>query len=277
MFLKTCFAVVLVLIVGSCTGSSLQDRLDEATRLGGSAGFKFTRIETSFFTLAVFYRSGMDGDFNIYIEGDGFAYVTRNRLSENPTPVTPTGLMLAISDLAKNVIYIARPCQYVDLSSETRCSQDYWSTHRFAEEVVASFDQALDRIKKSARVTGFNLVGYSGGGAVAALLAARRDDIKSLRTVAGYLDHVALNVEKGVAPLWGSLDPMLVAASLTGIPQVHYSGGRDGVIPPWVGEKFAGAVADHSCARSVTVAQAGHESGWKEFWKVEHVATPSCY
>ena len=36
-------------------------------------------------------------------------------------------------------------------------------------------------------------VGYSGGAAVAALVAGRRSDIVSLRTLSGYLDHVALN------------------------------------------------------------------------------------
>ena len=109
------------------------------------------------------------------------------------------------------------------------------------------------------------------------LLAARRDDIKSIRTVAGYLDHVALNEEMGVAPLWGSLDPMNVARSLAGIPQVHYSGARDRVIPTWVGRKFTAAVGDPVCARSMTVDQVKHESGWGKFWLMESRIMPACY
>jgi len=276
VFWKTYLSVVLTVLVSACTGSSLERRLDRAASVGGSAGFKYTEIRTSFFTLATFHRTNANGDVSIYIEGDGFAYVTPSKLSDNPTPITPTGLILAASDLGGNVIYMARPCQFVELKREQYCSKDYWSTHRFAEEVVSSYDQALDQIKESGLGRKFNLVGYSGGGAVAVLLAARRDDIGSLRTVAGYLDHIALNKEKGVAPLWGSLDPMRAAASLTGIPQVHYSGAGDKVIPHWVSKKFVRAVADERCARALIVDRASHESGWAEFWKIEHAVKPSC-
>ena len=182
----------------------------------------------------------------------------------------------AASDGSESVIYLARPCQYVDLTREKYCSRKYWSSHRFAEEVVSAYEQALDQIKNLVGGVAFHLVGYSGGGAVAVLIAARRGDVISVRTVAGYLDHIALNEKVGVAPLRGSLDPMRVASALRGVPQVHYSGSRDLVIPPWVGEKFVLVVGNPKCARSITVDGVSHEYGWVEYWKtVEHIK-PTC-
>ena len=273
ILLVLCCAV----LAGSCSRISAESRSDYAADIARKAGLRYSEVDTSLFTLAAYSRLGSSVDISVYIEGDGFAYVTPWRLSSDPTPLTPTALILAAADPAESVVYLARPCQFVDLRNERNCSDKYWSSHRFAEEVISSYDQVLNRIKKSARGTKFHLVGYSGGGAVAVLLAARRDDIKSLRTVAGYLDHVALNEAKGVAPLWGSLDPIKVAASLAGVPQVHYSGGRDKVIPRWVSKSFMKMVGDSVCARSVTVDQAGHESGWKEFWRLESGTKPACY
>ena len=271
------YTACLAFILGSCAVVSVQSRLERADILAKRAGFEYTEIKTGTFTLAAYYRLRPRGDIATYVEGDGFAYVSSRELSTDPTPITPTGLILAISDSADSVVYIARPCQYVKLEHEKQCSKQYWSTHRFAEEVIASYDQALDQIKASLMATGFHLVGYSGGGAVAVLLAARRDDIKSIRTVAGYLDHVALNEEIGVAPLWGSLDPMNAARSLEGIPQVHYSGEGDSVIPTWVSQNFTAAVGNPACARSVMVDRVSHESGWETFWLMESSTMPACF
>lgn len=268
-----CWAI----LIGSCSRISSESRFTFASVIAEKAGLRYSEIETSFFTLAAYLRWGSVGDVSVYIEGDGFAYITPRRLSPDPTPLTPTALILASVDPAESVVYLARPCQFVDLRKERNCLGKYWSSHRFAEEVISSYDQVLNRVKKSGRETRFHLVGYSGGGAVAVLLAARRDDIESVRTVAGYLDHVALNEAKGVAPLWGSLDPIKKASSLVGVPQVHYSGGRDKLIPRWVGASFVKMVGDAACARSVTVNQAEHEFGWKEFWESEGWITPTCH
>ncbi|SVE18903.1 uncharacterized protein METZ01_LOCUS471757, partial [marine metagenome] len=48
MFWKTCVAVVVTFFVASCTGLSLENRLNRALNLSGGAGFKFTEIQTRF-------------------------------------------------------------------------------------------------------------------------------------------------------------------------------------------------------------------------------------
>ena len=74
------------------------------------------------------------------------------------------------------------------------------------------------------------LVGYSGGGAVVALVAAGRTDVVKLTTVAGNLDHAEWTKKHMISPLSGSLNPADYWRRLVDIPQVHYVGGRDEII-----------------------------------------------
>jgi pimeloyl-ACP methyl ester carboxylesterase len=119
------------------------------------------------------------------------------------------------------------------------------------------------------------LVGYSGGGAVAALVAARRNDVSSLRTLAGYMDHVSLNREVGVTPLKGSLDPIKAAPRLRLIPQIHFSGKKDKVIPKWVAKRFSRAVGNKNCT-FVRLVNATHEKGWERVWQNIGSKIPAC-
>lgn len=65
----------------------------------------------------------------------------------------------------------------------------------------------MDALKQRFGATRLTLVGYSGGAAVAALLATRRNDVARLVTVDGNLDHRAWTAHHRVTPLTGSLNP----------------------------------------------------------------------
>ena len=253
-----------------------ESRHQTAFTIAQSGGFQAFKIDTDMFGLAGFYKTGTGSEAVLYIEGDGFAWRDRDTISDNPTPKNPLALKLAALDTSPNVFYLARPCQYVDLASEPNCTNAYWSTARFAPEVIGSFDQALNRIRVETGIQTFHLVGFSGGGAVAALLAARRDDIASLRTIAGNLDPAALNAAKKVSPLTGSLNPMKIAEDINHIPQIHYAGTGDKVVPGWVAGTFARAGDNPHCIRPYSVPGAGHMNGWEGFWKTHHGQSPNC-
>ena len=110
---------------------------------------------------------------------------------------------------------------------------------------------------------------------MAALVASRRKDVASLRTLAGYMDHVSLNSEVGVSPLKGSLDPIKVAPNLKWTPQIHYSGKKDKVIPKWVPNNFIRAVDNKNCA-FIRLANATHAKGWEQVWKNVWTKIPAC-
>lgn len=256
--------LTIVLPLAGCAGL---DRDSTADALAGGAGMTRALIATDDFVLTSFSRITDPGaPVTVYIEGDGLAWLSRTEVSLDPTPRNPVGLRLAALDRSANVLYLARPCQYTPPKNNPRCASAYWTSHRFAEAVVASLDQAITRLLPAVD-SGLHLVGYSGGATVAVLLAARRRDVLSLRTVAGNLDHQAVNRHHRVSPLRESLDPMAVAPRLAGLPQLHLVGGRDDVVPPAIAEGFAARVADRRCVAIRQVVEAKHESGWDEAWR----------
>ncbi len=85
----------------------------------------------------------------------------------DPTPRNPVALKLAAADGASAVLYVARPCQFAGVDRDPDCTEKYWTSHRFAPEVIDSTSAVIDRAKKVAGVTAVELIGFSGGGAVA--------------------------------------------------------------------------------------------------------------
>lgn len=262
--MRQLLALLTLLFLSACISNApqLADRLETANNIAGAAGLTAAVLPLSPFPIQSYAR-GHGESVTIYIEGDGFAWASRSRQSSDPTPFNPLALRLAAGDPAPAVAYLARPCQYVMASA---CNRRHWGGARFSEEMIAAMDDAVSAAKANAGATHVHLVGFSGGGAVVALLAARRSDVASLRTVAGYLDHVALNEAINVSPLTDSLDPMEVAASLRDLPQLHLSGSADTVIPSWVAENFVGAQGEESCAQTIVLDGAGHNAGWAEAW-----------
>ena len=266
--------VAVCLFLVAC--SSLSSRREMARKIATAAGFQPFVLDTSYFRLAGFSRIRQLGrPVTVYIEGDGRAWLSRTRPSDNPTPAETLVLRLAARDRSDNVVYLARPCQYVDLDAERYCGTPYWTRKRFAEEVIAAVNEAVGAIAVKSKSTEIHLVGYSGGAAVAALVAARRQDIGSLRTLAGYLDHVSLNRARKVSPLRGSLDPIQAAPSLRTVPQIHYSGRGDRVVPSWVTRNFIQAVGNDRCA-SIRIVDATHREGWEGIWSQLESVMPSC-
>ncbi|WP_226572525.1 alpha/beta fold hydrolase [Mangrovibacter yixingensis] len=211
----------------------------------------------------------------IYIEGDGLAWISRYQPSSDPTPKNPVALRLAALDPGSNVVYIARPCQYIGVGSNPTCQVPYWTSKRFSADVINAMSEAIDKIKQSAFATQIQLVGYSGGGAVAALLAEQRKDILSLRTVAGYLDIEYVNQLHHVSPMPDSLNPINKANKLALIPQIHFSGAHDTLIPPEVAQRFTQQTGG-SCARAVLVPGMTHQGPWETQWLHLLKQKPEC-
>lgn len=274
---KIICALLIFATLSACSTRNVEGRRDQAASIAHKSGFQLFNLQTKKFNLVGYFKRGKDtSNPVVYIEGDGFAWIDKYTISRNPTPRNPLALKLATKDSSSTVIYLARPCQYADLSKERYCSQKYWTNARFAQDVIDSFDEGLIKIKKKLKSDGFHLVGFSGGGAVAALLTAKRDDIKSLRTIAGNLDHVSLNKFKKVSPLSGSLNAINIANQINDIPQIHFSGSKDTTVPKWVAASFVKAARAGACVTSKVVRNAKHVSGWTNAWPSLHKKLPQC-
>jgi len=265
--------LALLALLPDCSSVNRDANADAIAR---PVGMKRMLIHAEPFWLTTFARLRDPAKpVTIYIEGDGLAWQSRTEPSRDPTPQTAQGLELAAADPAVNVVYLARPCQFTDRAKNPNCTPRYWTSHRFAPEVIAAMNQAVSQIAAQAPGQPLHLVGYSGGGAVAVLIAARRNDVASLRTVAGNLDHAEINRQHGVSPLTGSLNPIDVAGSLARLPQIHFSGAADRIVSPAIAERFV-AAAGPACARAIPVPGADHDSGWTERWRRLLDVTPAC-
>lgn len=266
-------ALVVLTWVAGCTSL---DRNAHADALAQPAGLHREVLTAGDFKLTAFSRiTRTDQPVRIYIEGDGLAWVSRTEPSLDPTPVAATGLALAAVDSSANVVYLARPCQYTPMQDNPRCEMAYWTGKRFAPEVVAAMDAAVGRV--ASRVPGqpVELIGYSGGGAIAVLVAAHRRDVTSLRTVAGNLDVEYINRLHRVSPMPASRNPLDVARQVATIPQIHFAGSQDTVVPPEVARRFAQA-AGGKCVSTPVVAGVAHDGDWARRWRALLARTPSC-
>lgn len=197
----------------------------------------------------------------IYIEGDGKAWATKSQPSTDPTPTVPLVSMLAAADPAPSA-YIARPCQYI---SSDRCNIHVWTDLRFSRAAVASVSNAVDQAKRITGATTIDLVGYSGGGALALLVAAQRDDVTSIQTLAGNLTPAGWVRLQSLSPLQDALEPADFAPKLRDIPQRHLVGTHDKTIPPSLAAQYAASLGRSTCLQIVTV-DASHENGWRSAW-----------
>ena len=266
--LKIALACSLAFLLGGCAViPTPQERQAHADALTAAQGWQSQRIASGRFELIAYLPRDMKPaqTLSIYIEGDGFAWLAASTPSADPTPREPLALKLALAHPEGNAVYLARPCQYVD-AARTGCAQRYWTEQRFAPEVVAAMDEAVNILKARTGATRLMLVGYSGGGNIAALLAARRPDVARLVTVAGNLDHAAWTAHHRVDSLSGSLNASATAEQLAGLPQTHFIGARDRVIPPALAQHWPVSMAGPRQSNLRIIADFDHTCCWAERW-----------
>jgi dienelactone hydrolase len=262
-------AVIIVVSAGQVEARSFYaEGMKRALKCARENGFTRNIIQTEDFKLTAFSRISdpSTGTVRIYIEGDGSSWINRRTLSSNPTPKKTMVLELAGLDTAKNVVYLARPCQYVRKEEEKNFSSEYWSQKRFSAEVLTSMNEAVSRIKELAKAEHVELVGFSGGAAIAVILAARREDVTALITIAGNLDPVAVNKSAGVDPFLEYEDPLVCAPRLKDLPQRHFAAQKDRIIPLEVTEKFVAETGDRQLTRLTVVTGTEHSKGWARRW-----------
>ncbi len=265
---RSAAAVRLALLVALAVLAGCAPRAEEAwtglSARGAGHDFRSVTFQVPPFTLSGLLKGqpGASPDLVVYLEGDGRG-VVRGRVTQDPTPSRPMGFELARSDGAPAVLYLARIGQFQPAQTG-RKYQDYWSNKRLSEEAVNAASQAIDQAKSQLGARRVHLVGYSGGGGLALLLAERRSDVATVATVAGLLDTGWWVREKNFEPLTGSLNPADQAARLAAMPQVHFYGRDDAIIPPEMSAHF-GTLAPFSSFRRVEV-DTNHWKAWPEMW-----------
>jgi hypothetical protein len=270
---KLLFAFTICIILSSCAKSPAV-RIIDADFVGRSNHFTKRLVKGGDFWLTTYQRiSNKSLPYVFYIEGDGYAFSSKYSISENPTPSSPMLLKLAALDDRPNVVYIARPCQYTPISYNPTCNQSYWTDKRMSKKMVDSINEVIETLNHD---TPFNLVGFSGGGGIAVLIAAQNNNVKDIITLSGNLDHVSFNKFHNARPMIGSLNPIDYAARIAKIPQLHVSGGKDNITPPFIADKYVKA-SNSTCVHQAIFDHARHQKGWEEVWKYILSMPLTCY
>ena len=239
--------ILLSLILCGCSSITVPD------------SFTYKEIETKDFKLASWQKiSNPQGVYKIYIEGDGYAFNRYGRATQDPTPKGTLVRELAFGDDNENVVYLARPCQYV---KSPICSKRHWTTARFAPEVINAEYNAIKQIAGNNPVI---LIGFSGGAQVAGLVSAAKTglNVKKVITIAGNLDHLAWTQYHKLPPLNESMNLESYKERFIQIPQIHYAGENDDVIPSALTKEF---VKDES--QIIVVPGATHNAGWNSIYQ----------
>lgn len=261
--LKTVFPVLLcALVLSACVMQSNFMREEVADRVAHPAWMIKRPIPASPFLLTSYERMHeRHAPAHIYIEGEGATWTLNGDAPKNPTPQNPVALHMASKDLVDNIAYIARPCQYTGmLDPDSACDPALWTDGQFTPEVLAAYNKAIDDIKAHYDITNLHLIGFSGGGVIAAMLAEQRKDVLSLRTVASPLDQV---------------EP--INAALRNMPQHHFIGGQDQVVSPAPLHSYLQRLGETGCADYTFIQEAEHEKGWVDKWPELLEKTPECH
>ncbi len=221
------------------------------------ASFLYREIQTQTFKLASWAKiTDPHQAVKIYIEGDGYAFNRHGYPSQDPTPKGYLLREIAFHDPSPNVVYLARPCQYV---SDDFCSVRHWTTARFSTEVIQAMYEEIQVLAPDDELI---LIGYSGGAQVAGLLATTKNlPVKKLITIAGNLDHESWTREKGLLGLSESLSLVSYRSQYLAFPQIHYVGEKDTVIYPSLTEHFV-----QNSAYIYRLPQATHGEGFETIY-----------
>jgi len=187
-------------------------------------------------------------------------WVRRQIIATDPTPSEPLMLQLMAQD-SRPAIYLGRPC-YFGMARDSACNPWVWTHGRYSEQVVESMRAVLATLVNANSITSLVLIGHSGGGTLAMLLAERVPQVRLVVTLAGNLDIDAWTARHGYTTLEHSLNPARRPPLPHDIEQLHYVGKNDKNVPPEILE----AAIKQQNARMLVLDGVDHRQGWDNYW-----------
>lgn len=219
------------------------------------AGARVIKAEFKHFILS---QPGKSARLHVYIEGDGVPFPNRFQIAQDPSPANP--LMLKLMDLDNSQrLYLGRPCYFsrtLPEMSDEQCNPKLWTSARYSDAVVNSMVAALRDHISTHPAQGVSLIGHSGGGTLAMLMAAKMNEVDQVVTLAGNLDTQAWTRLHNYSPLKASTNPADLPARALPTKQLHFAGDKDENIPPTLSQNVLVRLgqplhilknADHNC------------------------------
>ena len=255
-----CLLVVALQATGCLSSYLAADRVE---RLARNAGFQRRIVEAGRFPVVVYLKPAARATqrVHVYIEGDGSPWIRHRWVARDPTPRNPLALKLMRLD-SNASLYLGRPC-YHGLHDMPPCEPRFWTSGRYSESVVESMAIALNALLAELSMDEAVLIGHSGGGTLAMLLAARLPMVRAVITLAANLDTDAWAAYHHYAPLHASLNPAQLAPLSRRIFQLHLAGKDDVNVPPSL---IRPVVERQYNARWQVVRGQNHTCCWEALW-----------
>lgn len=226
-------------------------------------GFMNQQLESKQFILNSYFNKPFcaDNRIHIYIPDDGTPWSLRNSVAFDPNSRHSLLLdLMALDNTAAQ--YLGRPCYLGHHQSES-CHPLYWTHWRYSKDVVDSMSFALRQQLEDHPNCKVTLIGYSGGGTLAMLIASQLSHVKTVITIAGNLDIDAWSELHSYSRLEGSLNPASLAPLPPHIKQLHLVGTADTNIPP--------SIVKHALQRQpgpqiLHYESFTHQCCWEKIW-----------
>ena len=120
---------------------------------------------------------------------------------------------------------------------------------------------------KQNHLRSLEIIGYSGGGSIAALISDKRNDVLRFVTVAANLDIDEWAKYLNVSPLWGSMNPVINSLRSRFIQQVHLSGSNDTIVPTAVLKNYLIKTEITNPRSLILLDGYTHSCCWHKGWK----------
>lgn len=256
-----------LVLIGGCASPGRQ--LDRRAR---AAGLEIVHVSAGEFPSLVYMkRNGAAVSatpLTIFLESDGIPWSDGRVPSADPTTRRPLALELMIRSPAP-AAYITRPC-YHGLRSD-KCKVEHWTGARYSSRIVESMAATVREAQRQAGATHVSLVGYSGGGTLAVLIAERLENVTSVVTIAANLDIDAWTEHHRYLPMAESLNPASSDRPHPW-PELHLRGANDAVVPVGTTARY---FERYPQARQRTIEGFDHICCWVREWPgVSAIAIP---
>ncbi|HEY6641820.1 dienelactone hydrolase family protein [Povalibacter sp.] len=250
---------LLLLLLQACVNNAQRiDRQAAAAQLTRSvvAGREFRHVV---------YANGQAANATtqrllVYLDGDGRPWGANGREpAADPTTRNPVALQLLAQTTAP-AIYVSRPCY--QRMNDSMCGPATWTSDRYSAVVVDSLAAAIQQAAGDDARKQIVLVGYSGGGVLAVLVAERLANVAAVITIAANLDIDAWTQHHHYLPLTGSSNP---ASSMHDHPwpEVHLQGTADHTVPAATTARY---FARYPLAQRRQFDEFTHVCCWVEQW-----------
>jgi hypothetical protein len=252
-------AAVTVLVLGLAACASPAQYAERMARHGG---MQMLLLQGATFEHVAFFGSGGGGrQLTVFIEGDGTPWShDGTEIASDPSPRNPLALRLALRTPGP-VLYLGRPCYFEPAAP--RCSPREWTTARYSDEIVESLTTALTGFMHGRAFDSVVLVGHSGGGTLATLMAPRMPQVVEVITIGANLDISAWTRLHGYLPLDASLNPADLAPLPSRIVEHHLTGSRDRVVPDGTRARYTSRLPPESVT---TFTDFDHVCCWDREW-----------